>query len=127
MKYIHIMLSLFLILIFQVAESADTKFILFTSNTPTTLDAEMKSRIHDNMSLSQVVSQLGVGWMSPLESVGFIDWFFSDYTRLRILPHDYHPNEIISFAGDGGTSKMWLEKGYTPANTNLTRRSSGTR
>ena len=113
---------------YLLAESNDTKFQLYIASDapPKALEVRIKSRIHDNMSLSQVVNQLGVGWMSFGESVGFIYWFFSDNTQLRILPHTYQPDEILSFTGKGGTSKMWLEKRHIPVNTNLTRRSSGT-
>ncbi len=52
--------------------------------------------ITNGITLGQVVTNLGPGWMLGTESVGIICWSFSDGRELNVLPSSYSATDVLS-------------------------------
>ncbi len=92
------------------ADIDKSSYFVVSYSRPNPLDSAKESLIKEGMILKQVVANLGPGWMSPNEGLGFIQWFFDDGAALYILPR-WRENEVVTYKGQNGTTLMrWVPR-----------------
>ncbi|HEV7302171.1 MAG TPA: hypothetical protein VGN72_22730 [Tepidisphaeraceae bacterium] len=75
---------------------------------PHLLDAAKLDRITDGVTLGAIVEELGPGQMHPLSGTGIINWHFNDGRQLSVWPDRYKSDEVITWKGQSGRSRMWI-------------------
>ena len=64
----------------------DTKPWVVAWVPPHLVDAAKEKSIKDGSTMNQLVSELGLAWMSPIQSVGVASFTFTDGRQLNVLP-----------------------------------------
>jgi hypothetical protein len=70
--------------------------------------------VHSGMTLRELTTLLGRGWMyQNFEGCGIITWTGDDGRELRVWPTTYGPDEVIDagprqVGGTGGRGRMWM-------------------
>ena len=60
--------------------------VVVTTPDRTVLSEALKNKIQEEMSLRELLSEFGKGWLSPFSGIGNIQWFFDDGTVLSVGP-----------------------------------------
>jgi hypothetical protein len=71
------------------------------------LEPSKSASITNGITLGQVVTNLGPGWMWQTESVGIIQWSFNDGRELDVLPGSISAGEVLS-SDKGSRSRFWF-------------------
>ncbi len=73
-------------------------------------------RVHSGMTLRELTTLLGRGWMyQNFEGCGIITWTGEDGRQLQVSPTTYGPEELIDagprqVGGTGGRGRMWMTR-----------------
>jgi len=96
------MRTLFITLLFTTrAFASDTNVfhlyqVLSFTNTPPVIEASKAASITNGITLGQVVTNLGAGWMPKNECAGIIRWSFSDGRRLNVWSETRKSSDVLS-------------------------------
>jgi len=107
------MRALFITLLFTARAFAnDTNVfqpyqIVSFTNVPPMIEASKAASITNGITLGQVVTNLGSGWMPRNESVGIIRWSFSDGRQLYVRSQSYSAGEVLG-TNTSGQARFWF-------------------
>lgn len=79
-----------------------------STNQAGLLAASKAAGITNGITLGQVVTNLGPGWMLDVEGIGIIRWSFSDGRTLHVWPGGYTAGVILS-TNKNARSRFWFE------------------
>ena len=108
------MRTLFIALLFTAkAFASDTNVfepyqVLSFTNSPPIIEASKAASVTNGITLGQVVTNLGSGWMPRNESVGIIRWSFSDGRQLNVWPHSHCLASDMLTTNAGGVTYFWF-------------------
>jgi len=79
-----------------------------STNRVANLAASKAAGITNGITLGQVVTNLGPGWITEDESIGIINWSFSDGRTLRVWPRGYMAGTVLT-TNKNENSRFWFE------------------
>jgi hypothetical protein len=83
---------------------------------PPTVSKDKLDRVRSGMTLRDLTTLLGRGWMyQNFEGCGIITWTGEDGRQLQVWPTTYAPEEVIDagprqIGGTGGRGRMWMTR-----------------
>jgi hypothetical protein len=89
-----------------VVEGSEIKVegMVVTMRDSTKLPSRLKNRARDEMSMQELLSAFGKGWISRFSGIGRIQWFFDDGTVISVAPPPESLNKklkVTQFREDG--------------------------
>lgn len=81
--------------------------VLSFTNRPALIESSKMASITNGITLGQLVTNLGPGWVRQTESVGIIRWSFSDSHELNVKPHSYSASDVLT-TNTHAVSRYWF-------------------
>jgi hypothetical protein len=85
-------------------------FVVSSSPPQKKIAACNKQLVHDGITLRNLVYTFGPGWMSPLQGIGILKWFFDDGSVLCVLAFDYNAAEVLAYDRTKRAYMWWSAK-----------------
>ena len=76
-------------------------------SAPPDLDSAEIRTITNGITLGQIVTNLGPGWISPEDSSGIIRWRFGNGRQLNVWPSYYRADEVVHTNREADV-RMWF-------------------